>query len=111
MQRAHVGATFGVMSNEQRVISPNNKYVTEVVWLPTYVGVVLLLVGALGVGAIEIFLGLVASRAILDLTYRIVFGERRHELRTKLIAFASQLVVWGLVWVWYAQRLTASSLN
>ena len=86
----------------------NNKYVTEVVWLPTYISVFVLL---LGVGVVGTFLGLVACRAVLELTYRVVFGERRYELRIKLAAFASQLVVWGVVWAWYVQHFSNPSLN
>ncbi len=84
-------------------------YMTEVVWLPTYIGVSLLLLSAFNVGSIGIFAALIACRFFLELAYDIIFGTAKHELRTKLIAFSVQTVVWGVVWVWYAQRVAVGS--
>lgn len=84
-------------------------YMTEVVWLPTYAGVSLLLLSVFDVGTIGIFAALITCRFFLELVYDLIFGAAKHELRTKLVAFASQVVIWGTVWVWYAQRVTSGN--
>jgi hypothetical protein len=95
--------TLGVMTTA----ATQRKYVSEVVWLPTYIGV-----GALVLGSVNnsysidaaIILSLIASRMLLELVYRIAFGDARLHWRVGAVAFASQLILWGALWAWYAQR-------
>ena len=91
---------------------PSNKgtqqrLIGEIIWLPTYLGVLLLLLSSLNGGIVRdvvILMALFGCRFVLELTYRITFGDARLETRTKLWAFGSQLIVWGLIWAWHFQQ-------
>jgi hypothetical protein len=83
------------------------RYVSEVVWLPTYLSIgalVLLLIDNSTAATVVMLVTLIGCRLVLELVYRIVLGDARLQWREGTVAFASQLVVWGLVWAWYAQR-------
>jgi hypothetical protein len=82
------------------------KYVSEVVWLPTYLAVSALTFGFFGNGPIAwgaVIFALIACRMTLELLYRIAFGDVRLRWHVGAIAFASQLLIWGLLWVWFAK--------
>ena len=80
----------------------------EAVWFPTYVGVGLFMLGTVSdsvSAALLAFASMVASRAILEILYRLMFGAARLEARTAWTAFGMQIVVWLLIWGWHAQRV------
>ena len=90
------------------------KYVAEAVWLPTYVGVGALVVGNIdnsAIAAAVMVVALIACRMVLELAYRIAFGDARLQWRVAVVAFGAQLAVWGILWAWYAQRGTARHLT
>jgi len=85
---------------------PERQYIAEVVWLPTYIAVGALVLGRINdstVATAAMLVALVACRVVLELVYRVVFGNARLQLRTGVIALGCQMVVWGLAWFWYAQ--------
>jgi len=80
------------------------KYVHEAIWLPTYVVVALVFLGTVqnsGVATLVMIVGLIVCRMFLELLYRAAFGDERLTVRIGLLAFVSQLVVWGGVLGWY----------
>jgi hypothetical protein len=87
------------------------RYISEAVWLPTYIGIAALVLGTINNPALATAVGLASAlvcRMLLELLYRIAFGETRLQLRIQLATFSLQLLVWILVWGWYVQRTTAS---
>ena len=85
----------------------DRRYVSEAVWLPTYIGVAMVVLGTVSsswVATLLVVAALIGCRLLLELLYRMVFGTARLEFRTGLIAFGSQIVVWALIWAWHAQR-------
>lgn len=80
------------------------KYVHEAIWLPTYVVVALISLGTVqnsGVATLVMIVALIACRMFLELLYRAAFGDERLTVGIGLLAFVSQLVVWGAVLGWY----------
>lgn len=87
---------------EDRATPNNYKYVSDLVWLPTYLCVAVIVLGASGGGAmgtLYVLLALVGCRALLELIYRFTFGPERLHGAVGLIAFVSQLIVWAAIWV------------
>jgi hypothetical protein len=83
------------------------RYVSETVWLPTYLSVAAMIWGSVensNLAAVAVAAALIACRLVLELVYRIVLGDARLQWRVGVVALASQLVVWGFFWFWYAQR-------
>jgi hypothetical protein len=86
------------------------RYVAEATWLPTYLAVVVLVLGVVenpALAAIALLLSLVLFRMVLELVYRLAFEDARLKLSTQLGAVGAQVVAWGLVWIWHVQRSTA----
>jgi len=80
------------------------KYVHEAIWLPTYLVVALLVLGAVqsaGAATVVIIVSLTVCRMLLELLYRAAFGDERLTFRIGLLALMSQLVAWGVVLGWY----------
>jgi hypothetical protein len=83
------------------------RYVSEAVWLPTYASITALVLGSIestNVVGVTVVAALLGCRLVLELVFRFVLGDARLQWRVGVVAFASQLVVWGLFWFWYAQR-------
>lgn len=79
------------MSEPQKAVA---RSVPGVVWIPSYIaicGVAQALFGSLIVTLVLLFV----SGAILEVLYRLAFGEKRHELRVQAIAFGAQCLMWG----------------
>lgn len=80
----------------------NHKYVHELVWLPTYIAICLLVIGSTfghWIGFILMPLILIVCRMILELLYRLVFGIDRLGPLVGVIAFASQTCVWTMLFI------------
>jgi hypothetical protein len=95
--------TLGVMFTA----ATQYRYVAEAVWLPTYLSVAALLVALINnntAAAVAVVVALTGCRLLLELVYRIVLGDARLQWRVGVIAIVSQILVWGFVWTWYAQR-------
>ena len=90
-------------SSDPRVYD-HSKFVSELVWLPSYLGLTFLMIGVTGSTGLVILVALLACRVALELLYRIMFGARRRELGIGAIAFVAQCVIWGGVWAWYVFR-------
>jgi hypothetical protein len=84
----------------------HQRYVPEVVWLPTYIGLTLLLMAGFHANFIEILAMLIVFHIFVELIYRITFREARHLLQTKLLTFLLQVIVWACIWWWYVKRVT-----
>jgi hypothetical protein len=80
--------------------------VRDIVWLPTYIGLALLLIGAFHAYFVVVFVVLIACRFVLELLYEVVFSESKNKRSTQLITVAFQILVWGGVWLWYTFSLT-----
>ena len=79
-------------------------FVTEVVWLPTYLGAALVLIGT-GWGAFWYLVpALLLIRLVLELMYRLTFAESRHEISVRFVAFVLQCIAWGGVWVMFGAK-------
>lgn len=81
-----------------------NRFVSEAVWLPSYVAIILLVLGNVRnstAATLLMFLGLVVSRMFLELIYRMAFGDERLSLRTGIFAVGGQVVVWGGFFAWW----------
>ncbi len=80
------------------------KYVLEAIWLPTYVAVALVVLGTVqnsNAATLIMIVSLIACHMFLELMYRLAFGDERLTVRIGLLAFMSQLLVWGVVLGWY----------
>jgi len=80
------------------------KYVHEAVWLPTYAALVFFVLSTVRNSNVATLVGIVSTivcRMILEFLYRVAFGDERLTVRIGLLAFVSQLVVWGGLLVWY----------
>jgi len=87
------------------------RYISEAVWLPTYIGITALVLGTINNAGFATVVGLISlllCRIFLELLYRMAFGGARLQWRTQLATFGFQLVVWALVWGWYVQRTTVT---
>ncbi len=85
----------------------NNRYVNELVWLPTYLGIVILILGNIENGAIKtiaMFGALIGTRMILEFIYRLIFEERRLHAKTGIITFLCQIMAWGSILIWQTQH-------
>ena len=83
------------------------RYVSELVWLPTYVAVCALttaLIDNSWVATLVTLFALIASRIVLEVLYRIAFGDSRLQLRVGILAFMSQVGAWGLLLVWFSRH-------
>ena len=84
--------------------STPNKYVAEVIWLPSYAAIVYFILGYIKNSAIQtltMIIGLLVSRMLLEMIYRIVFGDVRLTLRIGIYAVVGQLVAWGGLLAWW----------
>ena len=91
------------MSRSSNFTTPY-KYVHEAIWLPTYVVLALIILGTVqnsGAATSVIIVALIVCRMFLEMLYRAAFGDERLTVRIGLLAFVSQLVVWGGVLGWY----------
>ena len=87
--------------------SDNHKYMSEAIWLPTYAVIVLasLSIEDANISMLVMLTALIATRAALEITYRVVFGVKRLSLRLGIAAFFSQLVIIGgaAAWLHYSR--------
>ena len=100
--------TLGVMPQPTEL---HYRYVAESTWLPTYLGITVVVLGVIentGLASVVLIASLVLFRMALELVYRLAFGDARLHLRTQLAAFGAQVIVWGLIWTWHAQRAGAA---
>jgi hypothetical protein len=84
----------------------DRRYISEVVWLPTYLAISLLVLGIVDnsmVATLVLVVALICFRIALELLYRTVFGQTRVELKIGVVAFGLQVSTWALVWAWHAQ--------
>jgi hypothetical protein len=79
-----------------------HKYVHEFVWAPTYLAVVIIVLGVVRdstVATIVLFVSLIMCRMFLEVIYRILFGDARLTVRVAVLALGCQLsVLIGLSW-------------
>jgi hypothetical protein len=83
---------------------PEHRYISELVWLPTYLGITAFVLGTINdstIASVALLVSLVMTRMALELLYRIALGETRLEIKTGLIALACQVLVWGLIFSWH----------
>jgi hypothetical protein len=86
------------------------RYISEAVWLPTYLAVGALLtafIGGSAVSLIVIFISIIACRMVLEFLYRVAFGDVRLSWQVGAGAFLLQLLAWGALWAWFANKGTA----
>jgi hypothetical protein len=88
-------------------LGDNQRYVAEIVWLPTYIGVAVLVLGGIdnsNLATATMLIAVIGSRMVLELIYRLVFGPARLRIRTGIVAFVCQALAWGLIWWWYIEH-------
>ena len=70
----------------------------EIVWTPTYLGILLTFIWVFESGktllAIPI---LIFCSLILECVYRFFFGEKRHSFSFLVVTFVIQCIAWGLI--------------
>ena len=82
-------------------MTASKRFIPEAVWLPTYADVALFVHGTVSnsfSATLLTFASLVATRAILEVRYRLNFGAARLEARTAWTSFGMQMFVWLLIW-------------
>ena len=80
--------------------STSNKYISEIVWLPTYLVIIIIFNGNIHnsmVVTITVIPTLIITRMLLEFMHRVILEERRLYIKNQLIAFISQIVMWGVV--------------
>ena len=96
-------STLGLMITA----ATQHRYVSEAVWLPTYLSVAALILGSFNSAAaasVAVAGALLGCRLVLELVYRFILGDARLQWCVGIVAFFSQLAVWGPFWFWFAQR-------
>lgn len=95
---------IAVMVTRNEFTTPN-RYVSEAVWIPSYLAIIFLILGNVknsAIATLAMIFGLLVSRMLLELVYRIVFGDERLTMRIGVFAVGGQLLVWGgLLGWWY----------
>ena len=78
----------------------SNKYVSEIVWLPTYLVIIITLAASINssiVVTITVIPTIIITRMLLEIIYRITFEDRRLYFKNQLMAFVSQIIIWGVI--------------
>ena len=91
------------MINYDKFSTPN-RYMHETIWLPTYVVVIIFILGFVKNSTIQtliIIFGLILARIILEFIYRLAFGDERLTFRIAILAIIAQLIVWGSMLGWW----------
>ena len=95
---------IAIVATRNEFTTPN-RYVSEAVWIPSYLAIIFLILGNVknsAVATLVMIFGLLMSRMFLELVYRMVFGDERLTLRIGVLAVGGQLLVWGgLLGWWY----------
>lgn len=76
------------------------RFINELVWLPTYLVTFLIIDAAIGNAAINWLVSLFAiviERAVLEIIYRIIFGDSRLRFSIGMFAFISQVAIYWLI--------------
>ena len=75
-----------------------NRLMPEIVWLPTYLGMLLIVLWKFDSRAVLVVYPIsILCSLILELIYRAVFGEKRHSFSCRATAFCAQCIIWGLI--------------
>ncbi len=85
----------------------DNKFVSELVWLPTYIMVAIFVFSRIDNAALAIlaiFAVPIGIRVVLEIFYRALFGVNRLTLKIGILAFLSQVFVWGGFVFWFDQQ-------
>jgi hypothetical protein len=83
-------------------MTTNYKYIHEAVWLPAYAVTALIVLGTIqnsNAATLIMIAALIVCRMLIELLYRLAFGDERLTVRIGLLAFGSQLVAWDRVWL------------
>ena len=86
--------------------STSNKYISEIVWLPTYLVIIIIFNANINnsiVVTITVIPTLIITRMLLEFIYRVTLEERRLYFKNQLIAFISQIAMWGVVFYYVAK--------
>lgn len=76
-----------------------NRYITEAVWIPSYLSIIVILltyINNVNIQTLAIIISLISARIIFELVYRIIFGDKRLTFRIGVFAVAGQLIAWGV---------------
>ena len=82
----------------------NVKYVNEAVWIPTYFVLGVLVVGLItnpNIAMLVVFVSLVFARMALEFIYRVLFDEKRLTIKTGIMAFTCQVLVYWALMLWF----------
>jgi hypothetical protein len=60
------------------------------------------------VASVVLLVALLASRMLLELVYRMAFGDARLQFRIQFAAFALQTILWSALWAWHAHQTSAA---
>ncbi len=85
----------------------DHRYVSELVWLPTYLMVAIFVFSRIDnplIAVIAIFVVPMVIRIILEVMYSFLFGAKRLTLKIGVTGFLCQLAVWGGLVFWLDQQ-------
>lgn len=110
MQGACCGAPYNSTLGVMFTAATQYRYVSEAVWLPTYLSITALILGSVestNLAMVSVAAALLGCRLVLEVVYRFVLGDARLQWHIGLLAFASQVAIWGAFWFMYSHRGTA----
>ena len=105
-----VGRPFTTTLGVMFTAATQHRYVSEAIWLPTYLSIAALILGSVestNLAMVSVAAALLGCRLFLELVYRFVLGDARLQWHIGLVALASQVAIWGTFWFMYSQRGTA----
>lgn len=83
---------------KRKEFTTQNRYITEAVWIPSYLAIVVILLTYIdnaNIQTLAIIVALISARIIFELVYRIIFGDKRLTIRIGVFAVLGQLIAWG----------------
>jgi hypothetical protein len=76
-------------------------YAFEILLIPTYLSVFLLLAGMAQFGVVGILIGyfsIILCRRVIEFLYRIIFRSRPLEIKIGIVMLSLQILGWGELW-------------
>ena len=82
------------------------KYANEVVWLPTYIAILIIVFGTIEDNNLKLVVMIsawIASRVIFEFIFRIAYGGMRLPIKAGVITFFAQSIVWAVFFLWVSR--------
>ena len=78
-------------------------YASELVWLPTYIAILIIVFGTIednNLKLVVMFFAWIASRVAFEFFFRIAYGGMRLPVKAGVITFFAQSLGWGIFFLW-----------